>query len=928
MALDFRLLGPLEVVHDGAPLTVPPGRVSALLVLLLLRRGRVVERDRLIHELWGDEQPDNAVNALQALVSRLRRALKPAADGLVAARETGYVLLCEPEQVDLSRFELLVRAGGEALAEGEHRRAVRLLADSLELWRGPELAHSADLAAAAEESRRLEEVRLQAEELRAEAALALGGAADLVPELEAFVAANPLRERARGHLMLALYRDGRQADALAVYRQGRDAIVDELGLDPSPALRELEQAILRQDAGLVLPAGPPPLPRLRPPQPAAPLIGRRDELALAAHEIAGGARILTLVGPGGIGKTRLALEIARTLEPRFAEGAAFVPLDWIDDPEQVAPQIAAAIGLEPEGSLPDQLRARELLLVLDNFEQILEAAPLLAEISAAAPGVQLVVTSRALLRLSGERPLAVPPLEREGSALLFVRRAEATSPGFSAVGHEEAIREICDRLEGLPLAIELAAARTSLLPPDVLLDRLESGLALAGGSRDAPERQQTIRNAIAWSFGLLDANEQRLLAELSAFVGGATISAAVAVASLPEDEALEGLASLVDQSLVRRSTDAEPRLSMLELVREFAREQLSAYGDRESVFERHLAFFAELAEAAESALHSPDQRVWFERLEAESGNLRIAIRFALYRGESETALAVACALAYFWRVRGHLNDARTLLAGALAGADDAPAELASRGWNELGIAAGEQGDFEAAADAFDRSLSIARTDGDEMRVAIALSNLGHLALFRSDLPTARSLFEEAASISEQLGDRRRRSTMLESLATIALLEGRPDQAIALLEETLAFLGDLGDAHYEGSVSRELARAWLVNGDPGRASPYLDRSLELATRIGDRHKLAQALDVGAVLLTTRAEHGEAVVVFATAAAARDGIGASRPPDQRAWLEEAEATAREHLGAEATKAAAARGRALPPEEAAELVRTRTAAISAGG
>ena len=560
--MDFAILGPLRVGGPAGPIELPAAKQRSLLAALLLaHREEAVAPARLIDMLWGEDPPATAAKALQVHISRLRRALAP--DDRIVTRASGYAIALEPGELDLERFESLV---ARARAAGEPGEASALLAQALALFRGPPLADAPLLGPAAGEAGRLADLRLAVLEERIDAELAAGADAALVGELEALAAEHPYRERLHAQLMRALYRAGRQADALDAFRRVRGSLVEDLGLDPGRELQQLEAAILAHDPSLDVdePARAPEPPPL--PSPLTPLLGREAEVEAAAALLDDPAvRLVTLTGPGGIGKTRMALELATRTADRYGDGARFVPLAAIDAAVRVVPAIAQALGVVDD--LAEYLASRELLLVVDNLEQVLEAAPDLAALLATAPRVTLLATSRAPLRIAGERELAVSPLAREPAVELFVTRARALG---ARVEPGPDVERICDRLDRLPLAIELAAARSKLLSPAAILERLERRLdLLSGGPRDAPARQQTLRAAIGWSYDLLDPPVQRLFAELGVFVGGWTLEAAEAVCG---PDVLEGLSALTDHSLV---TATGGRFGMLETVREYALERLA-----------------------------------------------------------------------------------------------------------------------------------------------------------------------------------------------------------------------------------------------------------------------------------------------------------------------------------------------------------------
>jgi len=524
----YRVLGPVEAWAAGRQLELGGRRQVALLAFLLLNANRAVPADALIDAVWGPE-PDGASKRLQMGVSRLRRALEPL-NGQHGSRlrtvSGGYLLSVAPGELDADVFADRVREGRAALRDDDPARASVLLADALRLWRGPPLAEVAFEDFAESEIRRLQELRLVTLETRIDADLQLGRDADLVPELEALLAQQPTRERLAGQLMTALYRSGRQADALEVYRQTSELLRNELGLQPSPRLRELERSILNQDATVEPQPRAAPAPPSNLPVPATAFVGRRHELAeLATLLKSGGTRLLTLTGAGGSGKTRLALRLAEICAMECRDGTWFSEFADITDPELIAPTICQAIGLAEQAGptavrcLEEWLGERQVLLVLDNLEQLAEGSAVLAKMLGACPGLTLLVTSREPLRLAGEQQYEVPVLAPADAVELFTTRAQAVKPDLQV--DPDAATRICERLDCLPLAIELAAARTKALAPSEILARLDRSLPLlTGGPRDAPRRQQTLEATIDWSYKLLSAEEQRLFARLGVFAGG------------------------------------------------------------------------------------------------------------------------------------------------------------------------------------------------------------------------------------------------------------------------------------------------------------------------------------------------------------------------------------------------------------------------
>src|SRR5512132_881103 len=566
--MDFGILGPLEVRNGGGLVRVPGAKERALLADLLVHAGRVVAADRLVEDLWGDQPPGNPANTLQGRVSALRRALGPAGAGLVVTRPPGYVLEVDAERVDAGRFEGLVAAAGRATGAA----AARLLEQALGLWRGAALVEFADQPWA-----------------QVEARLAGGGQAGVVAELEGLVAEHPTRERLRGLSMLALYRSGRQADALGVYQATRTVLAEELGIDPSPELQRLHQAILVQDPTLDAAAPERDLPRHNLPERLTSLVGREQELRDVA-KLVEQHRLVTVVGPGGAGKTSLAVALAERLVAGHPDGVWLVELAALRDPALLAEVVAVTLGLGEEAAGPgialpapaERLATfaadKAMLLVLDNCEHLVGAcAELVGRLLQAGPRVRVLATSREVLGVPGEvvwpiPPLAVPdPAEADAAGAggqaaapevlvgydavrLFVERATSADPGFVLDATSgPAVAELCRRLDGLPLAIELAAARVRALPPVELAARLQDRFRLlAGGARTLDPRQQTLRATVDWSWELLKDPDRRLLRRLSVFSGGWTIAAAETVCAgdgLEPGDVLDGLFRLVDRSL-------------------------------------------------------------------------------------------------------------------------------------------------------------------------------------------------------------------------------------------------------------------------------------------------------------------------------------------------------------------------------------------
>ena len=635
----FRILGPLEVELDGGAVAVGGAKPRTLLAVLLVAGGEVVPADRLVDALWGESPPPGAATALRAYVSRLRTVLGPAAT--LEHRPPGYCLSLDAATVDAAAFEQLTSSARAAAAAGDPGRALADLDAALALWRGDALAEFADDDFARATAARLTELRTSALEARAEALVALGRAAEAIPELEGLVLRHPSRERPAVTLMEALYATGRQADALAAYHQLRARLDDELGVEPAAAAQALYRRILLHDPALAAPARQGNLPRR-----ASGFVGREEEVdrVLAALRA---SPLVTLTGVGGAGKSRLAVEVAAHDRTRFGDGAWLCELAALPDGSPIGDAVAAALriqqrpGLSIEQTVIEYLRTRTLLLVVDNCEHVLtHAARLLSEVVQQCPQVVVLATSREPLGVEGEQLWPVPPLPLEDATALFVQRARASSPDFRLdAAAADAVATICARLDGLPLGIELAAARMRVMSPMEVARRLEE-TPLLGGGRGPVARHQSLVAAIEWSYRLLPEAEQRLFRNMSVFVGGADLRAVHQVAdpAADEDDALDRLTRLVDRSMVVAASGVHSRYRLLETLRAYGRSRTEAEGVDLALARRHATYYVELAERAAHGVQGPDERAWVEEALADYDNLRAA--FLQARADRNWDLAV------------------------------------------------------------------------------------------------------------------------------------------------------------------------------------------------------------------------------------------------------------------------------------------------
>jgi predicted ATPase/DNA-binding SARP family transcriptional activator len=669
-AFEFRILGPVQAVRDGRELALGGPRRRAVLALLLVAGGQVVPAERLAEDLWGASPPPGAAGTLRSHLSRLRTLVSP--DIALIARGGGYALAAGPDQLDAGRFERLVRAGGESLEHGAAAAAAALFGEALGLWRGRALADVADVEALARESARLEELRLVALEGRIEADVELGLAAEVVGELDGLVAGYPFRERLWRLLVLALYRSGRQADALAAYRHARTVLAEELGIEPGEELRRLERAVLLQQV---------PAPAQRRGQHNLParltsFVGREREVT-ALGDLSGQARLVTLTGAGGAGKTRLAVEFSVGAAGRFRDGVWLVDLAGIADPELVAPQVMAALGVRETGemavieALRYRLHSAELLLVLDNCEHVLSAcAALTAAVLGSSPGLRVLATSREPLGVPGEAlfavpPLAVPPEEADAEALaaapavrLFLARCALARAGIAEAAPVAVVARICRALDGLPLAIELAAARAGVLSAEEIEAHLTDRFRFLAYLRPvADPRHQALEAAVAWSYELLTSGERQGFRALSVFAGGFDLAAVAAVCcGGNEPAALDLVDLLAGKSLVVcEPAGGGSRYRLLETIRQYAAERLAEAGEARQVRDRHAGTFLRLAE------HERGLPV----LLREHDNFRAALDYTLAAGDP-AGPRLARALGGFWLARGLFQEGQGWLERALA----------------------------------------------------------------------------------------------------------------------------------------------------------------------------------------------------------------------------------------------------------------------
>jgi predicted ATPase/DNA-binding SARP family transcriptional activator len=842
--MEYRLLGPLEVL-DGNGHRLPLGgvRQQSVLASLLLRAERTVSLEQLVEQLW-EEPPASALRTVRVYVSRLRQEL-PA--GAIERRAGGYAVRLDGDRLDLRVFEQAAEEGRAALAANDCERAVQLLREALALWRGPALAGLTS-EALRREAARLEELRLQVLEDRFEAELVCGHHRELVPELQAFVTEEPFRERPSAQLMQALYRAGRPGDALEFYREKRRLLVEELGMEPGQEMRALEQAILRADPALDLPRSK---AQTNLPLQPTPLVGRERELR-EVLELLRANRLLTLTGSGGVGKTRLALRAAAELMEDFRDGVWFVSLAALRDPELVLPTVAQTLGVNEPQMLEQHLHERQLLLVLDNFEQLLDSVPSLAELLREARNSKLLVTSRTSLRLAGEQEYPVPPLTTEAAVELFIERGRAAQPSFTP---DEHVAEICRRLDNLPLALELAAVRVKVHSPEALLARLERRLPLlTGGPRDLPERQRTLRATLDWSYGLLTVEEQELFARLAVFAGGSTMEAAEEVA----DADVDALQALVDKSLLGQRDD---RFWMLETIREFALERLEESGQAEQLYRRHAESFLNLAERTDSGLRGPDSRLRLDRIAADHDNFRAALGWMLTQGDLELEVRLAASLQPYFEARGHVSEGRRWLEAGLGRADELPFGVRAKAVYCLGRLVELSGDDRQAAALYVEASELFRVANDRAGVMKALTELADSERREGNLGRAETLTNESVELARTIDDSVARSDALHSAAWMALKREDRSRARALFQESLGLRRDAGDAI--GTSVSLVTLGWLdlEDGELGVAENQFAEALALARAVNDIESIVHALDNLGLVALRLSDYNRAEDLFA-------------------------------------------------------------------
>ncbi|GGW83089.1 BTAD domain-containing putative transcriptional regulator [Streptomyces lomondensis] len=891
----YRILGTTQAIRtDGTVVPVGGARLRALLTVLALRAGRAVPVGLLVDEVWDGDPPADAPGALQALVGRLRRAL--GADA-VASAEGGYRLTAEPDDIDLHRFERLAGEGLRALADGDPAKAAVVLGDALALWRGPALADLPDRAA---EAARWDTRRVDALRARHSAALALGQAEQSLPELTALCDSHPLDEPLQALRLRALRDAGRTAEALAAFEDVRRLLADRLGTDPGPELRALHAELLTGPGD----GGPRPVAGAEPPvkAPAAPapapapgnlrarltsFIGREADIETIRADLAA-ARLVTLLGPGGAGKTRLSQEAAETVRHAMPGGVWLAELAPVDDPAAVPEAVLTAVGAretvlygagaegiraavadrldDPVERLAEHCSRPGMLLILDNCEHVADAAARLAEeLLARCPGLTVLATSREPLGVPGELLRPVEPLPEPVALRLLADRGAAARPGFRIDDDPEACAEICRRLDGLPLAIELAAARLRMLTPRQIADRLDDRFRLlTSGSRTVLPRQQTLRAVVDWSWDLLDEDERDVLRRLSVFAGGCDLPAAEAVCG---PVALEALGSLVDRSLVvaappGEAAGGEMRYRLLETVAEYAAERLDEAGQRAEAERAHLTYYRELARTTDPLLRGPGQLAAIHRLEREYENIRTALRHAVALRDEQEALCLALSLVWYWQMRDLRIEARNWCREVMALGPDPFTEP-----------------VRPAAPVWQRCIDAPPPmTGEVLWEARRGIHLAHLACMDTELEAWQNprSQQKLRTISRTYEPGLPQNCRLPGLLWFfaVMLTGDMDRLRVIMDASIRTCRQTPGFAWELASGLHMRANFLANRADwaGDAAQDADESLEIYRRLGDSWGTAEALSARAEAHERKGDHALAAAGYEEAIAHAEQVGA--------------------------------------------------------
>lgn len=937
---EFRVLGNLEAYDDGKPISLCP-RLRFLLAILLIHRQKTVSNDFLIDALWPTSPPSNARALLHVRISELRRALNSGtrtSDSGIATHTSGYKLQVNPEQVDCDQFEQLAVEARAALVRGDHAKAYVMVGDALDLWRGGPFQEFEGQMFAESQIAHLTSLYLQAQEDRFTAALAMGNHAEVLTGAPQLVAEYPLREGIWHSLILAQYRVGRAGEALTTYRTVNDLLSESLGIDPSKELQQLYVQVLKQDPVLDLPAGPENT-RVRPnlPAPITPFIGRRQELD-EIQTMIGEHRLVTLLGSGGTGKSRLAIEVAREAAPSFPGGVWFAELPPRLHAEIAIQTLAKSLGLSEHPSLPleqvveDFILRDKILIVLDNCEHLVdEVADLTQRLLQACPQLSILVTTQERLGVPGEalrvvKGMAVAGLDaadpcsmmQSDAVRLLFERASAVRPGFSLnTTNMNSVAQICRRLDGLPLAIELAAALVDVMDLSQIADRLDDRFELLQRSmRDPQPRHQTLRAAVDWSYGLLTSPEQCLFQRIAIFVGGFSLEAAEEVCSQPGENShtvIATLARLVDKSFVlsEEGPGGGRRYKLLDSLRIFGLEKLRSNGDLQRLRDRHTSYYAAVAEEAAEWLNRSEQERWLHLLEVEHDNVRAALDWSIGAENYDTAARMAGSLYRFWDLRGHYAEGRRWLGAILQPHITVTPE--SRTKLLLGVAtlAVIQGDLGNAAIACEEAASLARQTGSGASLAYALQYLGLSQMYSGNYASAEAALGESLENAIDVEDLWLESWAYVFLAAVALSRGQHGRARRLGNQFLATPDSHYDAEAVGWINLIIGATEWYDGEFSASIPWLGRGFGIFMNLGGLWGLSVSIFLLSQLAGARGDTAQQVVLMSAGEHLRNSIGVGLFPFMLNWLNDASTDCIRKLGQKAFAQEWQEGESLPLE-----------------
>lgn len=942
--LSVRLLGAFQVTLDDHPIAAfESDKVRALLAYLIVEAGRPHRRSALAGLLWPDSPEQMARHNLSQALFSLRQTIGDRSANppfLLISRDTLQFNPHSNYDLDVAAFTSACSALNQS---GSHSNpsTLAVLDQAVQLYRGGFMQQFS-----LSDSDTFEEwLLLKRESLHMLALRAMGALADSYEQSGNYEQArhyawrqlelDPWREEAHRQLMRVFAASGQRSAALVQYERCRTILQVELGVEPSEETSALYERIrstqeLTQSAPPSSPSATSRLPFTPPaplPIPPTPFIGREMERSELARYLADQAcRMITLVGPGGIGKTRLALQTAADQRTAFTHGVAFVPLVAVTSRDFIVTAIAEALGItvnraeDPQALLLDYLRDKDLLLTLDNAEHLLDAADLFATLLQEAPRIKLLVTSRERLHVRWEwvielHGLTIPDderveeLESYSAVALFVQSAQRVRNDFRlSVAERAAVVDICRLVDGMPLGIELAASWLRVLSSTEIVHEISRNLDFLESSfRDLPERHRSLRAVFEHSWTLLNAGERRVLSRLSVFRGGFGREAAAVVS----EAGLGMLAALVEKSLLRRT--AMGRYDIHELVRQYTAAKLQEMGETEQTRQRHLAFFLELAETTAPKLIQAEQITWLNQLELENDNLRMALQWALDRNDLEAAARLCAALWRFWYMRGYLSEGRRWIGAVLVQPERLSPMLQAVVCNGAGVLAFTQMDLDEALRLHNISVRLYRQLGDERGIATALNNLGRIASLTNDVAGGEQCFHESLELMRKQDNRWGIGLVLFNLALAAQLRHDGAQMRRYYAESLEMARSIGDRRLMAMVLKELGLLALGQGDTAQANALCREALTLSSDLGDREVSAWSMGYLAMVAVSRWQGARAAQILGSVAALREVMGAPIPNTHRDYYEYAEAAARAQLGEAAFKAAYTRGWALPLDQA---------------